>query len=580
MKKTINYGLALYDKEDKMIITAEENSLNANMELIDGALKAKANVGDIPTKVSELENDSGFIKDFTETDPTVPSHVKNIKESDIENWNKKSEFSGNYNDLTNKPTIPTVPTKVSELENDKNYLTNVPSEFVTDTELNNKGYLTEHQDISNLATKDELHSYATETYVKNAIAQAQLSVDGEVEVDLSGFATKDDLHSHSNKDVLDSITEEDIDKWNNNKGLTTEQINALDGLFKVCAYIKEDVSTEYGAFKTAFGIDGESGGETEPTKTLQGISATYTGGNVAVGTNVNSLTGITVKAHYSDGTSTNVTSYTLSGTIAEGTNTITVRYSGKTTTFTVTGIAEESETDTTLTSISATYTGGEVAVGTNLTSLTGVTVTGTYSDGSTKNITGYTLSGEIVEGNNIITVSYESLTTTFVVIGIAGEENEILFKQSSNDESHYTNGMVLYASVVPAAIVADFDETNKTCSLSGHTVSKITLKATKSGEVTIGKIDLSPYNTGVVTSMINPQKFTVQEGINTLEVYLVLGEHETIGVQAVDDTGLIAYGSNPRDNIRLITCDQFMKGSFSQDNICTYAKIYVNKEVA
>jgi|GEM_PF-4909279 len=31
-------------------------------------------------------------------------------------------FSGNYNDLTNKPTIPTPPTKVSELVNDKNYV--------------------------------------------------------------------------------------------------------------------------------------------------------------------------------------------------------------------------------------------------------------------------------------------------------------------------------------------------------------------------------------------------------------------------------------------------------------------------
>lgn len=42
----------------------------------------------------------------TEIDPTVPSHVKNITQQDITNWNNKSNFSGNYNDLTNKPTIP------------------------------------------------------------------------------------------------------------------------------------------------------------------------------------------------------------------------------------------------------------------------------------------------------------------------------------------------------------------------------------------------------------------------------------------------------------------------------------------
>ena len=42
----------------------------------------------------------------SETDPTVPTYVKNITETDITNWNNKSNFSGNYNDLTNKPTIP------------------------------------------------------------------------------------------------------------------------------------------------------------------------------------------------------------------------------------------------------------------------------------------------------------------------------------------------------------------------------------------------------------------------------------------------------------------------------------------
>lgn len=40
------------------------------------------------------------------------------------------------------------------------YLTSIPEEYVTEEELNAKGYLTEHQDISNLATKEELSSKA------------------------------------------------------------------------------------------------------------------------------------------------------------------------------------------------------------------------------------------------------------------------------------------------------------------------------------------------------------------------------------------------------------------------------------
>ena len=47
--------------------------------------------------------------------------------------------SGSYNDLNDKPTIPTVPTNVSEFTNDA-------------------GYITQHQDISNLATKAEVNA--------------------------------------------------------------------------------------------------------------------------------------------------------------------------------------------------------------------------------------------------------------------------------------------------------------------------------------------------------------------------------------------------------------------------------------
>lgn len=88
----------------------------------------------------------------------------------------------------------------------------------------------------------------------------------------------------------------------------------------------------------AVSVTAESGGETEVT--LSSISATYSGGDVAVGTAVTALTGIVVTAHYSDGSAEAVTGYTLSGTIAEGNNTVTVSYGGKTTTFTVTGVAE------------------------------------------------------------------------------------------------------------------------------------------------------------------------------------------------------------------------------------------------
>lgn len=81
----------------------------------------------------------------------------------------------------------------------------------------------------------------------------------------------------------------------------------------------------------------------DPEVILTHISASYSGGSVAVGTSVQDLTGIEAVAFYSDGTSETVTGYTLSGEIAEGSNSITVSYGGKTAVITVVGTAESGD---------------------------------------------------------------------------------------------------------------------------------------------------------------------------------------------------------------------------------------------
>lgn len=67
--------------------------------------------------------------------------------------------------LSEKANKSDLPTKLSDLDNDTNYITladippvNIPSldEYVTEEELNSKGYITQHQDISHLATKAEV----------------------------------------------------------------------------------------------------------------------------------------------------------------------------------------------------------------------------------------------------------------------------------------------------------------------------------------------------------------------------------------------------------------------------------------
>lgn len=117
-------GVDYFDGKDYVLTEDDKEDISKLVEV------------NVPTKVSDLVNDSGYLTSIpeeyvtetelednyltSEADPTVPNYVKSITESDISNWNNKSDFSGSYTDLTDKPTMPT---KVSELENDEGYQT-------------------------------------------------------------------------------------------------------------------------------------------------------------------------------------------------------------------------------------------------------------------------------------------------------------------------------------------------------------------------------------------------------------------------------------------------------------------------
>ena len=71
--------------------------------------------------VSTSELNMGVDTGNREIDPIFRnSPAYTITEEDIINWDNKSDFSGNYNDLTNKPTIPS---KTSDLVNDSGFIT-------------------------------------------------------------------------------------------------------------------------------------------------------------------------------------------------------------------------------------------------------------------------------------------------------------------------------------------------------------------------------------------------------------------------------------------------------------------------
>ena len=182
-----------------------ENELNTE-------LSTKANISDIPSldgyatetfvtnKIAEASLGGGGEVDLsgyaTKDDLSTKADVSHSHTTDDINGLSTVATSGSYNDLIDKPTIPivdvdksyvdtqlatkanvsdipnldgyalkteipTVPTKTSELTNDSGFINSIPSEYVTETELNAKGYLTEHIDISGKANISDLATVAT-----------------------------------------------------------------------------------------------------------------------------------------------------------------------------------------------------------------------------------------------------------------------------------------------------------------------------------------------------------------------------------------------------------------------------------
>lgn len=140
---------------------------------------------DIPTKVSELTNDSGYL---TANDITIPTKVSDLA-NDSKFINKDVSNLTNYpttttveNTYAKKTDIPTIPTKVSQLSNDSGFITSIPEEYITDTELNAKGYLTEHQDISGLQLKSDTGLATTNKTVVGGINEIKNTADSKSKI--------------------------------------------------------------------------------------------------------------------------------------------------------------------------------------------------------------------------------------------------------------------------------------------------------------------------------------------------------------------------------------------------------------
>ena len=329
-----NQNLNIKQTEDQLILINESGIfVGINDVLVNGVSVVTDDIAYIivPTKTSELINDSGFISN--ELDPTVPNYVKQITLAEINSWNNKQNAlvsgstiktinnisllgSGNinvgganytagtgiditsdvisntitsYNDLDD---LPEIPTKTSDLTND--------SDFVTSDELSDVAFSGSYAELSNTPEIPQFTSDLTNDsgfIDKNVNDLTYYTLSSN----LSAVATSGDYDDLLNKPTIPTV---------NDGTLTIQKNGTTIDTFSANSSSNKTVNV------------------TVPTQTSE-----LTNNSGFIDKNVNDLTYYTLSSNLSTvATSGNYNDLTNKPTIPE----VPVIYSGNSSTFTIT----------------------------------------------------------------------------------------------------------------------------------------------------------------------------------------------------------------------------------------------------
>ena len=239
--KTIN-GLTQSSHSDGTALSAYQG------KVLKDAIDAKPDSSDIPTKTSDLTNDSNYI-----STSSTSGLIKNDGTIDTTSY---STFSGSYNDLSNKPTIPSASSTVPSADttsgsygsgtsyarsnhthpksslyaesshtHTKSQITDFPSIPSKTSDLQNDGdgtnaFLTQHQSLSN--------------YVQKSSTTGLLKNDGSI--DTNTYLTSSAISGMlTSSDIADNLTTND-----STKVLSAKQGKVLNDLIgSAIAYINQ-----------------------------------------------------------------------------------------------------------------------------------------------------------------------------------------------------------------------------------------------------------------------------------------------------------------------------------------------------
>ena len=238
---TTHQDLSEYAKKSELY---NDSDLKARVEVLEQKTDKDTVYDDTPLKerVTALESkaiEGGAYDDSDLRNRVVALETKEDKDTKYDDTEVKHRLT----ELENKPAVDTSVFVTEEKLSEKGYLTQHQSlenvvtkeelankKYVTEDELNNKGYLTQHQDLSNYVTSEQLENkhYLTQHQpLDNLVTKEELNSKGYVTNE--ALNSKGYLTEHQNISHL--VTNDEL----NSKGyLTEEMLNSKN-------YLTEDV---------------------------------------------------------------------------------------------------------------------------------------------------------------------------------------------------------------------------------------------------------------------------------------------------------------------------------------------------
>ena len=198
---------------------ADTSSLNGKVDKVEG--KSLVDDSEIARLATLTNYDDTEVKNLIATKANS-ADVYTKTESD-------AKYLTEHQSLADYATKSEIPTLTSQLTNDSGYITSIPSEYVTETELESKGYLTEHQSLANYALKTEIpdiSGLASKTEIPTATSQLTNDSGFITEIP-SEYITETELTSSlsTKADSANVYTKAEIDNMIGEISARLDQIN-------------------------------------------------------------------------------------------------------------------------------------------------------------------------------------------------------------------------------------------------------------------------------------------------------------------------------------------------------------------